>query len=227
MVEEPVREHPVGEARLAAGRGPGAVQRRLHRRRRDPVRVDDERLDEQHDRDRADDRDDPVDRDPPRVGQAARQPVDRVARVPQRARAGGGGVAARAAAYGNGYCGSVGSAGQPRSSSADGAHRRRRRPAGGERTARGASSAPAPVRCRRAGGRAPRRAPAQPAAREGDAPSSRRGRRLPAVLRPVVDVAHAMLRARLCSARQPSIRAWFPERSTSGTSQPRNSAGRV
>ena len=32
---------------------------------------------------------------------------------------------------------------------------------------------------------------------------------------------------RTCSLRQASIRAWSPERSTSGTVQPRNSAGRV
>ena len=37
VVEEPVREHAVGEPRLAAGRGPRAVERRLHRGRRDPV----------------------------------------------------------------------------------------------------------------------------------------------------------------------------------------------
>ena len=43
----------------------------------------------------------------------------------------------------------------------------------------------------------------------------------------ILGVAHATLRTRLCSARQPSIRAWSPDRSTSGTSQPRNSAGRV
>ena len=52
--------------------GPRAVQRRLHRRRRDPVRVHDPRLDREHDRDRADDRDDPVDRDPPRAAAGGR-----------------------------------------------------------------------------------------------------------------------------------------------------------
>src|SRR4029078_9581793 len=36
-----------------------------------------------------------------------------------------------------------------------------------------------------------------------------------------------MLLARLCSRRQPSIRPWSPESSTSGTPQPRNSDGRV
>ena len=58
--------------------GPRAVQRRLHRGRRDPVRVDDVRLDREHDRDRAQDRDRPVDGDPPLAREAVRQEVDRV-----------------------------------------------------------------------------------------------------------------------------------------------------
>ena len=50
VVDEAVREHAVGEPRLAVGAGPRAVERRLHRRGRDPVRVDDPRLDREHDR---------------------------------------------------------------------------------------------------------------------------------------------------------------------------------
>ena len=66
------------------GAGPRAVERRLHRRRRDPVRVDDPRLDREHDRDRADDRDDPVDGDP----HAARKPPgDAIERVVELVRA--------------------------------------------------------------------------------------------------------------------------------------------
>ena len=43
----------------------------------------------------------------------------------------------------------------------------------------------------------------------------------------VFETAHDRLRARLCSRRQRSMRAWSPERRTSGTSQPRYSAGLV
>ena len=58
--------------------GPRAVQGRLHRGRRDPVRVHDVGLDREHDRDRAEDRDRPVDGNPPLARQAVRQHVDRV-----------------------------------------------------------------------------------------------------------------------------------------------------
>ena len=40
-------------------------------------------------------------------------------------------------------------------------------------------------------------------------------------------VAHRAVRSLLCSRRHSSIRPWSPESSTSGTVQPRNSAGRV
>src|SRR5882672_3580700 len=80
-VTEPAGEHPVREACLAFRARLGAVQGRLHRARRDPVRVDDPGLDREDDRDRADDRDEPVDRDPPAVRQPLGQVVDR---VPQR-----------------------------------------------------------------------------------------------------------------------------------------------
>ena len=161
MVEEPVREHSVGVARLTAGLGAGAVQRRLHRRRRDAVRVDDERLDEQHDRDGADDRDDPVDRHPPRVGQAAGQPVDRVARVPHRPRRRGAGHRARAA------CTGMDTAARSAASASRDRRRRRhrRRPAAVPSSRSGGggageSSAPAPARRRRERAclRVPRRA---------------------------------------------------------------------
>src|SRR5262249_2451612 len=42
-----------------------------------------------------------------------------------------------------------------------------------------------------------------------------------------LDLAHRVLRSLLWSRRHSSIWAWWPERSTSGTCQPRNSAGRV
>ena len=71
---------------LRSRRRARAVERRLHRRGGNPVRVDDERLHEQDDRDGADDRDGPVDRDAERVRQAAREPVDRVARLQVRRR---------------------------------------------------------------------------------------------------------------------------------------------
>ena len=204
VVDEPVREHPVGEARLTADRGLGAVQRALHRRRRDPVGVDDVRLDEQHDRYRPDDRDDPVDRDPRLSGRRlvsrstglceclTGEAVGAACRVPRRPAAsrscresarGGAGSTSRDPRLGNRLCPAPGAEAQ-------------RRP--------GASAAPARLRRR-----------------------ARSRRRLLDILRSVLDVAHAALRERLCSARQPSIRAWFPERSTSGTSQPENSAGRV
>src|SRR4029453_3202659 len=116
VVDEAVREHPVREARQAAGAGPRTVETRLHRGRRDAVRVDDPRLDREHDRDRADDRDQPVEGHGPRVRQP--EALDRVS--------------------------------HPRT-----------------------------------------------------------------------------LRSRLCSLRQSSIRLWSPDRSTSGTDQPRNSDGPV
>src|SRR5205085_6651448 len=115
VVDEPVGEHTVGEARPAAHARPGAVQRRLHRRGRDSVRVDDVELHREDDPDRTRDGEDPVERDP--------------------------------------------------------------RPA-----------------------------------RDAEA---------------VERTSHRALRARLCSARHSAIRAWSPERSTSGTRWPRNSAGRV
>src|SRR5204863_6026982 len=80
-VAEAAGEDAVGEPRLAPGGGAGAMQRRLHRAGRDPVRGDDPLLDREHDQDRADDRDEPVDRDPPAAGQSRGQAVDG---IPQR-----------------------------------------------------------------------------------------------------------------------------------------------
>ena len=82
VVDEAIREHAVGEPRLAAGSGPRAVERRLHRRRRDPVRIDDERLDREHDRDRTDDRGRPVDGDAQPLRPRRRQADDGVPRAP-------------------------------------------------------------------------------------------------------------------------------------------------
>jgi len=44
---------------------------------------------------------------------------------------------------------------------------------------------------------------------------------------PRMSLRRAIVRARDCSRRQAAIRAWSPESSTSGTSAPRNDAGRV
>ena len=63
--------------RLAARPGSGAVERRLHRRRRNLVRVDDECLDQQHGGNRDRDRQSPVDDRAPRPGKPSREPVDR------------------------------------------------------------------------------------------------------------------------------------------------------
>ena len=275
-VEEAVREHPVGEARLAADGGLGAVQRGLHRRRRDAVRVDDERLDEQHDRHGTDDRDDPVDRDAKRVGQAARQPVDRVPRLPVRRMIAGGRPGGAPAGGENppspawaglGPALILGSAGTGEALPLRQVGSVRRRPGDVDSappaSAGTAAPQPGPVtrnRLRRQRRRGPARAHrlgasagvrrhavvrrpapafgthAGPAGSSAAAAAGRcdRIRRRPlrrsgavGVLGAVLGVAHATLRTRLCSARQPSIRAWLPDRSTSGTSQPRNSAGRV
>ena len=177
---------------------PGAVERRLHRGRGNPVRVDHPRLDRQHDRDRAGDRHDPVDRDPPAARQVARRARDRVAacawwllRRLDRLRGG---------------------------SSPAPAHRADRRC---ERVvARGAA------RDRRAP-RRPRAARARGVVLRRCRASSKRSRPVVGVadlvLRGVrrdaehgVEVAHRALRARLCSRRQSSIRPWSPESSTSG-----------
>src|SRR5580765_2833778 len=79
-IDEPVREYSVGVTRLAAVAGVrvGAVERRLHRGRRDPVRVHDPGLHHEHDGDCERDGQDPVDRDAPCPREARGQPVERV-----------------------------------------------------------------------------------------------------------------------------------------------------
>ena len=73
----------------AGAAGLRAVQRRLHRGRRDAVRVDDPGLDREDDRDRADDRHDPVDGDAEPAGKPAGDPVERMVElVPRLARRG-------------------------------------------------------------------------------------------------------------------------------------------
>ncbi len=59
-VGEPVDDHAVAEARLAPGAGACAVQRRLHRRRRDAVRLRDLRFEDEHEGERDADRRDPI-----------------------------------------------------------------------------------------------------------------------------------------------------------------------
>ena len=78
VVDEAIREHAVREARLAPRCGARAVECRLHRRRRDAVRIHDPRLDGEDDRDRADDRDDPVDGDPQPARKASGDAIEGV-----------------------------------------------------------------------------------------------------------------------------------------------------
>ncbi len=82
VVDEPVGEDAVREPGLAAGGGPRAVERGLHRGRRDPVRVDHVGLDDEDDHDRPYDRDDPVDGDTKTVRETAGEAVDRISHVP-------------------------------------------------------------------------------------------------------------------------------------------------
>src|SRR5919206_2219083 len=83
VIDEPVGEDAVGEARLAAHARLGAVQRRLHRRRRDPVGVHDVELDRDHDPDGAGDREDPVEGDPrpPREPESSERALHRTVRA--------------------------------------------------------------------------------------------------------------------------------------------------
>jgi len=83
LVADAAGEHPVGAAEQpacgeTAEARPRAVERRLHRARRDPVRVDHPLLDREDDQDRPEDRDEPVDRDANAVGQPDGQAVDGV-----------------------------------------------------------------------------------------------------------------------------------------------------
>ncbi len=175
-VDEPVREHAVGEAPALAAALARAVQGRLHRGRRDPVRVDHPRLQREHEPDRGADRDDPVDGDPPRGRQPRGQAVDGIAHLVPHPAIVRAFLAVSAAAML-----------RPRS-----------------RQYARILTLPASL----PGGR-------------GQAPETRdhrwTGHYLPA----------RSVRARLCSSRHAAMRAWSPESRTSGTGQPRNSAGRV
>ena len=227
MVDEPVREHAIGEPRLAAGAA-GAMKCRLHRRGRNPVRVDDPGLDREHDRDRARNRDDPVDCDPPVPRQALGEPVNGIARaVPYRL---GGGKR----------------------------RRRRRVQRRGRLRVRGCEASVCRVElspARRIGQqlvrvldlaemrRRPRRLAfcSMEANKTPVRVSNLLRRRVRADAEYLVGGAHrralrrvhppivpqGVVRRRLCSRRHSSIFAWSPERRTSGTCQPRNSAGRV
>ena len=73
VVGEAVHQDAVARRGAAARAGPGAVERRLHRVRRDPIRLGDFRLEDEHEPDRQGDREEPVDDLPPRVGQAVEQ----------------------------------------------------------------------------------------------------------------------------------------------------------
>src|SRR6188474_3139539 len=77
VVDEAVREDAVRVARETTRLRLGAMERRLHRRGRDPVRVHDPGLDREHRPDGDDDGHDPVDHGGPRSRQAGREAVDR------------------------------------------------------------------------------------------------------------------------------------------------------
>ena len=201
-----------------------AVQRRLHRRRRDAVRVDDPLLEREHDQDRAGDGEDPVERDADAARQAGKEAGERIAAVP-------GGIPLG--------LGVVGEQVVPALVSVVAVIR----------------PLPLPRRVVVVGP-LPRRARGRPAARRlvallrlvvvGPVAPEVAGLRLvlgPAarllatgaalvllVLVLVVELAAVIapvVAHRTCSRRQASTRAWSPESSTSGTGQPRNSAGRV
>ena len=91
VVDEAVREDAVRARGLAIRFGPCAVQRGLHRRRGDPVRVDHPRFDTDHDRDCTHDREDPVHDHALSVREPREEPFDGAAqrcatRRPARAR---------------------------------------------------------------------------------------------------------------------------------------------
>ncbi len=79
MRQASTRSEPSKRPPAARQPSPGscAVERRLHRARRDAVGVDDPLLDREHDQDRSEDRDEPVDRDPQDRRQAFGEAVDR------------------------------------------------------------------------------------------------------------------------------------------------------
>ena len=88
VVDEPVRENAVRRSRLAPTLRSRAVQRRLHRRGRNAVGVDDPRLHREHDRDRDGERQDPVDDRPPAAREIREEPLERAAQRRSYATAG-------------------------------------------------------------------------------------------------------------------------------------------
>ena len=176
------------------------MQRRLHRRGRNAIRVDDECLHEQDDRDGADDRHDPVDRDPERRRQAAGQPVDRVARLAERRMRRRRLLRRPVRRRPEGTVLGLGRRHRPAFLLGIVAPVRRRRSPLGRRRERG--QRPRASVCVRRRHLAPRRRRQR---------WLLRGRRALLALERLLHVAHAMLRTRLCSARQPSILAWSPE----------------
>ena len=219
VVDEAVREDAVGEACKATRAAAAAVQRGLHRRRRNSVRVHDPRFDREHDRDRADDRDDPVDDPAPRLRHAeADQRVPAAILLLLRGRHG--------LRLGTARPGGV-------------VHRRPRRVVRRQRLV-------LVRRCRLlALSRVVRLVDRAPLSRVvGRGRAGVRRRRGPLVVPRLVVVARdgrllgprrirvvrmrqSVVRSRLCVRRHSSIRPWCPESSTSGTFQPRNSGGRV
>src|SRR6266545_1630449 len=189
VVDEPVRQHAVGGARLAALGRTRAVEGRLHRRGRDSIGIHDPCLDRQDDRDRAGDRDHPVDPDAPPVREVREEAVDRVAglrlRLTWRSRPVALHVVAGALL---GITKDL---------------------IGVTQLAPGAVLVPALERGAPVGSLELLGGSVRTHAEDG------------------VMVAHKRLRPRLCSRRHASIFPWSPDRSTSGTRQPRNSGGRV
>src|ERR671930_71514 len=74
-VDDPERDDSVGVVGQAAAARPGAVQRGLHRRRRDAVWLRHLGLEDEHERDCDGDRQNPVEHPPPGPGQAAEETV--------------------------------------------------------------------------------------------------------------------------------------------------------
>src|SRR5262249_46006830 len=78
---DPAREHAVARVAEASEPGLRAVEIRLHRGRRDPVRVDDPVLEPEDDEDRAGDRENPVEEDARVAREPREEPAERVVRA--------------------------------------------------------------------------------------------------------------------------------------------------
>src|SRR5439155_4606545 len=205
------RENAVARVAEAAGiRGAlRAVQRRLHGGGRDPVRVDDPLLEREHDQDRAGDGEDPVERDPDAARQAGKEAGERIAAVPRDIRLRPGLVGEQLV--------------PPRVPVVAVLRPLPRRARGGPvafglRFRLRLVVAPAAVRL--AGVRLVLR-PAAGLLATGV------GVVLLVLVAELATVAAPVVAHLTCSRRQASTRAWSPDSSTSGTDQPRNSAGRV